>query len=119
VLRELELEFELVKVDNRSKRTADGRDFLTINPKGYVAALELDDGKILTEGPPLCSILRIVNRKAGWLHARAPGIGFVSRNGLTLSPVKYTRARRYYSILAARRGQINLSREAVPAIQFS
>ncbi|QMR78245.1 glutathione transferase GstA [Enterobacter sp. RHBSTW-00175] len=57
VLRELELEFELVKVDNRSKRTADGRDFLTINPKGYVAALELDDGKILTEGPAIVQYL--------------------------------------------------------------
>lgn len=57
VLRELELEFELVKVDNRSKRTSDGRDFLTINPKGYVAALELEDGKMLTEGPAIVQFL--------------------------------------------------------------
>ena len=33
VLRELAIEFELVKVDNRSKLTADGRDFLTINTR--------------------------------------------------------------------------------------
>ncbi|HHG8775520.1 TPA: glutathione S-transferase N-terminal domain-containing protein, partial [Raoultella planticola] len=57
VLRELELEFELVKVDNRSKRTADGRDFLAVNPKGYVAALELEDGQILTEGPAIVQFL--------------------------------------------------------------
>ena len=57
VLRELAIEFELIKVDNRSKLTADGRDFLTINPKGYVAALELDDGKILTEGPAILQYL--------------------------------------------------------------
>jgi glutathione S-transferase len=57
VLRELELEFELVKVDNKSKLTADGRDFLRINPKGYVAALELDDGQILTEGPAIVQYL--------------------------------------------------------------
>lgn len=57
VLRELAIEFELVKVDNRSKLTADGRDFLTINPKGYVAALELDDGNILTEGPAILQYL--------------------------------------------------------------
>lgn len=57
VLRELELEFELVKVNNRSKITADGRDFRTINPKGYVAALELDDGQILTEGPVIVQYL--------------------------------------------------------------
>lgn len=57
VLRELKLEFELVKVNNRSKITADGRDFCTINPKGYVAALELDDGQILTEGPAIVQYL--------------------------------------------------------------
>ncbi|WP_129139205.1 glutathione transferase GstA [Modicisalibacter coralii] len=53
VLRELGLPFELVRVDNRKKMTQDGRDFMTINPKGYVAALELDDGTILTEGPAI------------------------------------------------------------------
>ncbi|MGJ0480340.1 glutathione transferase GstA [Pantoea agglomerans] len=57
VLRELALTFELVKVDNGSKRTADGRDFRLINPKGYVAALELDDGQILTEGPAIVQYL--------------------------------------------------------------
>ncbi|MEP9184333.1 glutathione transferase GstA [Enterobacter ludwigii] len=57
VLRELEIEFELVKVNNKSKLTADGRDFRTINPKGYVAALELDNGQILTEGPAIVQYL--------------------------------------------------------------
>ncbi|ENF7815624.1 glutathione transferase GstA [Enterobacter soli] len=65
VLRELELEFELVKVDNRSKRTADGRDFLTINPKGYVAALELDDGEVLTEGPAIVQYLADLKAENG------------------------------------------------------
>lgn len=65
VLRELELEFELVKVDNRSKLTADGRDFLTINPKGYVAALELDDGLILTEGPAIVQYLADIKPEKG------------------------------------------------------
>ena len=57
VLRELALAFELVKVDNRNKLTADGRDFRLINPKGYVAALELDDGQIMTEGPAIVQYL--------------------------------------------------------------
>ena len=57
VLRELAIAFELVKVDNRSKLTADGHDFRSINPKGYVAALELDDGQILTEGPAIVQYL--------------------------------------------------------------
>lgn len=65
VLRELGLEFELVKVDNRSKLTADGRDFRSINPKGYVAALELDDGQILTEGPAIVQYLADMKPEKG------------------------------------------------------
>lgn len=65
VLRELALEFELVKVDNRSKLTTDGRDFRLINPKGYVAALELDDGQILTEGPAIVQYLADLRPESG------------------------------------------------------
>ncbi|MCU1719583.1 glutathione transferase GstA [Pseudomonas sp. 5P_3.1_Bac2] len=57
VLRELGLPFELVKVNNQTKQTADGRDFLRINPKGYVAALQLGDGQVLTEGPAIVQYL--------------------------------------------------------------
>ncbi|MCP1476466.1 glutathione S-transferase [Pseudomonas sp. EB276 TE3739] len=57
VLRELGLPFELIRVNNQTKRTADGRDFLEINPKGYVAALQLDNGEVLTEGPAILQFL--------------------------------------------------------------
>jgi glutathione S-transferase len=57
VLRELNLLFELIRVDNTTKRTANGEDFLAINPKGYVAALQLDDGQVLTEGPAILQYL--------------------------------------------------------------
>lgn len=50
VLREAGLPFELARVDLRSKRMQDGSDFTTVNPKGYVPALELDNGELLTEG---------------------------------------------------------------------
>ena len=53
VLRELGLPFELIRVNNKTKRTAEGGDFRAINPKGYVAALQLDDGQVLTEGPAI------------------------------------------------------------------
>ena len=48
-LIELDRPYELVKTDIRAKRTEDGRDFREINRMGYVPAIELDDGAILTE----------------------------------------------------------------------
>ncbi len=57
VLRELGLPFEMILVNNQTKRTADGRDFREINPKGYVAALQLDNGEVLTEGPAILQFL--------------------------------------------------------------
>jgi glutathione S-transferase len=37
------------QVDLHAKQTASGVDFYTINPKGYVPALALDDGQVITE----------------------------------------------------------------------
>jgi glutathione S-transferase len=48
-LLEVGAEFEAEAVDIRTKRTASGEDFRAINPKGYVPALVLDDGEVLTE----------------------------------------------------------------------
>lgn len=50
VLEELAIEHTLEKVDLRSKKTANGEDFISINNKGYVPALVLDSGTMLTEG---------------------------------------------------------------------
>ncbi|OGI51751.1 MAG: glutathione transferase GstA [Candidatus Muproteobacteria bacterium RIFCSPHIGHO2_12_FULL_60_33] len=49
VLRETGQKFDMVKVDLRQHQTASGEDFYKINPKGYVPALRLDDGQVLTE----------------------------------------------------------------------
>ena len=48
-LREAGLKFELVKVDRRTRKAADGLDYTEVNPKGYVPALALDNGEVLTE----------------------------------------------------------------------
>lgn len=50
VLREAGLPFDLVKVDLAAKTLPDGSDFRTVNPKGQVPALAIDEGGILTEG---------------------------------------------------------------------
>jgi len=57
VARELGIPIELEKVDISSKRTQGQIDFLTINPKGNVPVLELDDGSILTEVPVIMQFL--------------------------------------------------------------
>lgn len=65
VLQELGLPYELVRVDNQTKLTADGRDFRSINPKGYVAALELENGEVLTEGVAIVQYLADLKPSAG------------------------------------------------------
>ncbi|SDS78191.1 glutathione S-transferase [Pseudomonas asplenii] len=65
VLRELDLPFEGVRVDNRSKITEHGDDFRSINPKGYVAALQLDNGEVLTEGAAILQFLADLKPSAG------------------------------------------------------
>jgi glutathione S-transferase len=57
VLLEAGLPFTLDKVDLRNKLTASGADFRAINGKGYVPALEIDSGAILTEGPAIVQYL--------------------------------------------------------------
>lgn len=49
--------FEFVMVDYHTRQTFDGRDFRAINPKGYVPALELADGRVLTEVPVILQYL--------------------------------------------------------------
>lgn len=52
-LLEAGLPFDAEKVDLRTKTTTGGADYNGINPKGYVPALVLDNGDVLTEGPAI------------------------------------------------------------------
>jgi glutathione S-transferase len=66
---------ELVKVDTKAKRTASDQDYWLINPKGYVPALALDDGELLTEGPAIVQYLADLKPESGL----APANGTTAR----------------------------------------
>ena len=53
VLREAGIAFEPVLAPTKTHQLADGTDYYTINPLGYVPLLELDDGTRLREGPAI------------------------------------------------------------------
>ena len=75
VLREVGHTFELVKVDIPDKKTEHGEDYWKINPKGYVPALVLDSGEVLTEVGVICQYL--ADQKPG--SGLAPQAGTMAR----------------------------------------
>lgn len=75
VLREAGVQFDLEKVDIPNKKTAAGDDYWKINPKGYVPALKLDNGQILTEVGVICQYL--ADQKPG--SGLAPALGTMER----------------------------------------
>jgi glutathione S-transferase len=71
VSREAGINLDLEQVDNRAKKTTSGKDYWSINPKGQVPVLELDDGQRLTEGPVIVQYL--ADQKPGSGLVPAPG----------------------------------------------
>ncbi|MCP3064001.1 glutathione transferase GstA [Myxococcus sp. K38C18041901] len=65
VAHEAGLTLQLEKVDTQTKVLQSGGDFWKINPKGYVPALELEPGDVLTEGPALVQYLADLRPEAG------------------------------------------------------
>lgn len=57
VLREAGYKFDMERVDMPNRRTEAGADYLAINPKGYIPALQLDDGAVLTEASVILQYL--------------------------------------------------------------
>ncbi len=78
-LREAGIAFELVKVSRHTWKTSEGVDFTEINSKGYVPALLLDDGELLTENAALLQYIADLNPAA----KLAPPIGTIERYRLT------------------------------------
>jgi len=65
VLRELGLPFELERLDPKTGKTERGTDYRSLNPKGAVPLLELDDGQRLSEGPAIVQYLADRRPEAG------------------------------------------------------
>lgn len=98
-----------------TKRTLDGEDFRAISPKGYVPALRLDDGTVMSENPVVLQYLAEQQPEAGLLPA--PGtraryqvlewVAFVSTElhkgcyALIFSPAAPEEAKAYARALAA------------------
>ena len=57
VLHELGVSFEIEAVDTATGTTVSGADYSKINAKGYVPALQMKDGSVLTEGPSILQYL--------------------------------------------------------------
>jgi glutathione S-transferase len=72
-LCEAGLSYDLEKVDLAAKTTEGGADYTGINPKGYVPALALDDGQVLTE----------VSAVVQYIADQAPGSGLAPQPGTT------------------------------------
>jgi len=65
VSRELGIPVELKKVNTKDKTIEGGGDYWKVNARGYVPALELDNGQILTEGPAIVQYLADQKPDAG------------------------------------------------------
>ena len=70
-LFEAGLPFEIEKVDTKAKKTASGANYLDINPNGYVPALQIAEGKVITEGPAIVQ----------WIADQAPQSHLAPANG--------------------------------------
>jgi glutathione S-transferase len=69
VAREAGLSLDLEKVDLANRTTASGRSYLEVNPKGYVPALQVQDGTVMTEVSALIQYLADQAPQAGLIPA--------------------------------------------------
>jgi len=60
---------ELVAVDLATKKTASGDDFFKVNPNGYVPALEISGGPVLTEASLVCQYVADQKPDSGLMPA--------------------------------------------------
>ena len=75
ILREAGMNFDIVNVDLKAKQYAGG-DFKAINPKGYVPALQMKSGEVLTEGSVILQ----------WIADQVPEKNLIPKHG---TPERY------------------------------
>src|SRR6476469_8531961 len=68
-LHEIGLDHDAARVDLKAKTLEDGNDYLKVNPKGAVPALQLDSGEVLTEN---AVILQYLGDRASWPEVLPP-----------------------------------------------
>jgi glutathione S-transferase len=69
LMHEVGLEHDARRVDLRSKTLEDGSDYLGVNPKGAVPALQLESGEVLTEN---AVILQYIGDRTAWPEVLPP-----------------------------------------------
>ena len=69
LLHEIGLDHDAERVDLKAKTLEDGGDYLQVNPKGAVPALQLDSGEVLTEN---AVILQYLGDRAAWPEVLPP-----------------------------------------------
>jgi glutathione S-transferase len=74
-LREAGYQFDLEQVDLAAKKTKSGADYTKINGKGYVPALQLDSGEVITEAPVILQYIADQKPESGL----APKAGTMER----------------------------------------
>ncbi len=87
VLTEIGTPFETEAVDTAAGRTESGADFRSINPRGYVPVLALDDGELVREGSAILQ----------YLADKYPSSDLAPSNGT----MARTRVQEYLSFVAA------------------
>ncbi len=64
VLEESGVHYQAIRVNLKEKRTADGQDYSSINPKGYVPCVQLNSGQVICENAALLPFLGELNPAA-------------------------------------------------------
>src|SRR5262245_18060435 len=65
VFREAGLPVEIIRIDNKAKKSESVDDFLAVNPIGMVPVLALANGETLTEGPAIVQYLADMKPESG------------------------------------------------------